>query len=115
MNHSTGISDSYYRATEAEFLEDYLKAIDFLTINDHHRLQKEATDISEKAREENGLIKMKLQERDNDISELKAAVKFLTDKINAAIIGEPTSEVLTNEKGVPKAIRFTAMSGTAAT
>jgi hypothetical protein len=28
MNHSTGISDSYYRATEAELLEDYFKAID---------------------------------------------------------------------------------------
>lgn len=28
MNHSTDISDSYYRATEAELLEDYFKAID---------------------------------------------------------------------------------------
>jgi hypothetical protein len=68
--------------------------------------------MSEKAREENGLIKMKLQERDNDISELKAAVKFLTDKINAAVIGEPTSEVIANEKGIPKAIKFSAMTGT---
>jgi hypothetical protein len=112
MNHSTGISDSYYLVTEAELLEDYLKAIDLLTINDHHRLQKQATNMSEKAREENGLIKMKLQERDNDISELKAAVKFLTDKINAAVIGEPTSEVIVNEKGIPKAIKFSAMTGT---
>jgi hypothetical protein len=29
MNHSVSISDSYSRATEAEVLEDYLKAIDF--------------------------------------------------------------------------------------
>ena len=34
MNHSIGISNSYYRATENEVLEDYLKAIDSLTIND---------------------------------------------------------------------------------
>ena len=34
MNHSTGISDSYYRATEQELLEDYLKAIDMLSIDD---------------------------------------------------------------------------------
>jgi len=27
MNHSVGISDSYYRATENELLEDYLKAV----------------------------------------------------------------------------------------
>src|SRR5215216_1994466 len=33
MNHSVGISDSYYRATENELLEDYLKAVELLTIN----------------------------------------------------------------------------------
>jgi len=39
MGHSIGISDSYYRATEAELLEDYLKAVDYLTINDENRLK----------------------------------------------------------------------------
>ena len=34
MNHSTGISDSYYRATEKELLEDYLKAVGMLSIDD---------------------------------------------------------------------------------
>jgi hypothetical protein len=33
MGHSTGISDSYYLATEDEFLEDYLKAVNSLTIS----------------------------------------------------------------------------------
>jgi len=28
MNHSVGISDSYYRATESDLLDDYLNAID---------------------------------------------------------------------------------------
>jgi hypothetical protein len=37
-----GLSNSYYRATEAELLKDYLKAVDFLRINDNHRLQKQA-------------------------------------------------------------------------
>jgi hypothetical protein len=32
MNHSAGISDAYYRATEDEMLEDYLKAVDLLSI-----------------------------------------------------------------------------------
>ena len=39
MGHSIGISDSYYRPTEDELLDDYLKAIPFLTISDEHRLQ----------------------------------------------------------------------------
>ena len=33
MNHSVGISDSYYRATEQELLEDYLHATEYLSIN----------------------------------------------------------------------------------
>ena len=41
MGHSTGISDSYYRATETELLEDYLKAIDFLTISTENKLMLE--------------------------------------------------------------------------
>jgi len=40
MGHSVGLSDSYYRATESELLEDYLKAFDFLTINEENRLRK---------------------------------------------------------------------------
>ena len=39
MGHSIGISDSYYRATEAELLEDYLKAVDLLTIDEESRLK----------------------------------------------------------------------------
>lgn len=39
MGHSIGISDSYYRATESELLEDYLKAIDLLTFNEENRLK----------------------------------------------------------------------------
>ena len=114
MNHSTGISDSYYRATEAELLEDYLKAMDSLTINNQNRLQKQVAVLSEKSREENIEMKTKLYERDNDIAELKAAVAFLTDKVNAAIIAnEPSSKVIINEKGVATAIEITAVNNTA--
>jgi hypothetical protein len=38
MNHSIGISNSYYRATENELLEDYLKAVEVLTISQHNKL-----------------------------------------------------------------------------
>ena len=34
MGHSTGISDSYYRPTENDLLEDYLKAVPLLTISE---------------------------------------------------------------------------------
>jgi hypothetical protein len=33
MGHSVGISDSYYRPTEQSLGEDYLKAVDKLTVS----------------------------------------------------------------------------------
>jgi integrase len=41
MSHSIGIGDSYYRASETELLDDYSKAIEFLTINDKEKLKSE--------------------------------------------------------------------------
>ena len=41
MGHSTGISDSYYRPTENDLLQDYLKCIDALTIQKDETILKE--------------------------------------------------------------------------
>lgn len=41
MSHSIGISDSYYRITEEELLQDYLKAVEHLTINSEEKLKTE--------------------------------------------------------------------------
>jgi hypothetical protein len=38
MNHSIGISDSYLRATSGELLNEYLKAVDYLTISHENKL-----------------------------------------------------------------------------
>lgn len=48
MGHSVGISDSYYRPTEQELFEEYIKAIDSLTISQLHSLQKENSNIKQK-------------------------------------------------------------------
>ncbi|MFZ0221215.1 MAG: hypothetical protein WAM42_05905, partial [Candidatus Nitrosopolaris sp.] len=64
-------SDSYYRATEQEILEDYLKAVDMLGIdNDKLTLHKQVVELTEKSREENYVIKGKLQEKDDQINTL---------------------------------------------
>lgn len=71
MNHSTGISDSYYRANEQELLEDYLKALDMLSIdNDKFTLQKQVSELTEKNKQENYVIRGKLQEKDDQINTL---------------------------------------------
>jgi hypothetical protein len=83
MNHSCGISDNYYRITPSELLEDYLKAVDLLTINsDKLVLQKQVLELKEKSKEENYIIKGKFEEQiqnmkgkyDSDIALLKDAI-----------------------------------------
>ena len=41
MGHSVGISDSYYKPTETESLEDYLKSVDALTVSQENHLRHE--------------------------------------------------------------------------
>jgi hypothetical protein len=83
MNHSVGISDSYYRATENEMYENYLKAIDFLTINnDKLTLQKQVAELTEKSKQENYIIKGKLSEKENEIQMLSQRDSVNTDAIS---------------------------------
>ena len=114
MGHDLGTSESYWKPTEREVMEDYLKAVPLLTINGENLvLQKQVEQLTEKTNNNDYIFKAKLQERDNDINELKAAVRFLTDKVNAAAIGDPTTKVISNEKGVPKGIEFASIAGNA--
>ena len=83
MNHSCGISDNYYRITASELLEDYLKAVDSLTINgDKLILQKQVMELKEKSKEENYIIKGKLSEKEKEIHLLSQRDSVNTDAIS---------------------------------
>ncbi len=45
MGHSIGISDSYCRISESDFVEDYLKAIDFLTMGETDILRRQMSEL----------------------------------------------------------------------
>jgi hypothetical protein len=80
MGHSVGISDSYYRPTENELLQDYLKAVDALTISEEKQLRHEV----EKLKVENAEIdimkkcyldmRLALEKKDKDVALLKEAI-----------------------------------------
>jgi seryl-tRNA synthetase len=69
MGHDLGISQSYWKPTEREVLEDYLKAVDLLTINNNDKstLQKQVAELTKKSQEENYIIKGKLAEKEKEI------------------------------------------------
>jgi integrase len=81
MGHSTGISDSYYRATENELLEDYLKAIDLLTISNEYRLEHKIADVKEKSKIGDNYLKSQLFNKDQEIINLAENDSFKTDAI----------------------------------
>ena len=82
MNHSTGITDSYYRATEQELLQDYLKALDMLSVNDNKlTLQKQVAELTEKSKEENYIIRGKLSEKEQEIQLLNQRDSMNADAI----------------------------------
>ena len=71
MGHDIGVSASYYKPTAHEVLEDYLKAIDLLTINGYSKLmQKQIKEIREKSKDNECVIKRQLQDRDEQIQML---------------------------------------------
>lgn len=45
--HNIGLSCSYYKPTEREVLEDYLRAVELLTINDSNTLQEKIVSLEE--------------------------------------------------------------------
>jgi integrase len=84
LSHNIGISNSYYRPTENELLEDYLKSVDSLTINDNKlALQKQLAELTEKSKQENYIIKGKLSDKEKEIELLKQRDSMNSDAIAA--------------------------------
>ena len=85
MGHTIGISNSYYKPSEREILNDYLKAINILTINKNNNntiLEKEVKELKVKNENNEYLIQSKLQERDDAIVNLSDQVMKLMNEIN---------------------------------
>lgn len=81
MGHDLGVSESYWKPTEREVLEDYLKAVPLLTINvDKLILQKQVEELTEKTKDNEYTIRAKLQEKDDAVVTLSDQVmKLMTE------------------------------------
>jgi hypothetical protein len=82
MGHSIGISASYYRPTEREVLDDYIKAIPLLTISGNKSfLQAQVEELTEKTNSNDYLLKARLQEKDDALTTLSDQVMKLTAEV----------------------------------
>jgi len=83
MGHDIDISESYWRPTEQEVLADYLKAVDVLTINgDKSRLQKQVEDLKQETKDNEYIIKGKLQEKDEELRTVRTELDSMKSQMN---------------------------------
>ncbi len=82
MGYTIGVSDSYYKPAEREILEDYLKAITVLNVNNSNNkhLEEEIQKVREKYETNESTIK-KLQEKDDAYIALSDQVMMLMEKV----------------------------------
>ena len=101
MGHNIGLSDCYYRPTEREVSEDYLKAVDLLTINsDGITLKKQVQQLRENNQNNEYIIKGKLQEKDEEIEYLKKQNDMNVDAI--ANFSEQLQDMMSKIKKMEK-------------
>jgi integrase len=83
MGHSVGISDSYYRPTEKDLLEEYQKAIDALTISNVNRLKTQVEVLSATSKETEEMVKTKMAEKDRELQLLRQRDELNNDAVAA--------------------------------
>lgn len=77
MGHSIGVSASYYKPKESDILEDYLHVVDLLTIsNDKIILKKQVAELQQKSKDNEYIIRGKIQEEDEEL-------RILTERVNS--------------------------------
>ena len=95
MGHNIGLSSCYYKPTEKEVLQDYIKAVEYLTINNLNRLQEKIESLEEK---QDDLALMKLQHvqeinamREEVRMEVKSQLRELITQLKPEIVNEGLS------------------------
>ena len=95
LGHSIGLSNSYYRPTVEEMLNEYLKVVNDLIINPSHRLQKKVEELKEKDDFQNYVIDKKMKEKDDQIKALQDSINFLSDTVNRTLLANPSNKIIT--------------------
>ena len=94
MGHSTGISDSYYRPTEKELLEDYLKAVPLLTLSE-----------AEEVRRESQLSRQQLEERLGAARRSRISASNRERRTSSCSGSQPQREALQKEISSKKIVK----------
>ncbi len=88
MGHDVGLANSYYKPSEKELLEEYIKVIDLLTINSESIvLNKHIQKLEGKNKENEYIIKGKLHEKDEQIKSLTGQFSSMKNMLESLVKG----------------------------
>ncbi len=106
MGHSIGMSvDSYYRPTEKEILDDYLKSVNLLTLNlDEAVLAKQIQKLEKDNKNSEYIIQGRLKERDEQVEILKDQFSSMKKIIDQLVNGLSQSKDQTQVNSVVKSL-----------
>jgi hypothetical protein len=85
MGHSVGISDSYYRPTEKELLEDYARAVPLLTVSEAEEVRRES--------------QLSRQELEGRLAQLEGLVSQLVGEKGEQVLSQGRSRSKGTSKG----------------
>jgi flagellar capping protein FliD len=84
MGHDIGLADSYYKPSEQDLLEDYIKSVDLLTIhNDKSKLENQVKELKEKSKDTDYIIKAKLQEKEEKLNVMEERFNSMQSQIQS--------------------------------
>ena len=78
---SRGLKANYYRPKEEYLLQQYLKVVDLLTVNEEQKLSIQVKELLDKDRSNELIIKEKLQEKDDAYIALSDQVMKLIEEV----------------------------------
>jgi integrase len=76
IGHSTGLDSVYYKPQDEEILQEYLKAVDALTINNENKLKKEVKELTKKNNEKEYMLNVAMMQKDKEVEDLKKQDKI---------------------------------------
>jgi hypothetical protein len=78
MGHDIGLANSYYKPSQQELLDEYIKSVGLLSIHqDKSKLEKQIKELKEKTEDSELIIESRLQQKDSEVLEWKK--KYLKD------------------------------------
>ena len=84
MGHDLGLSQSYYKPTESQLLEDYLKVVNSLTIDKAFKLQKQLLET----KKENTLYRKQLDDFKELMTQVREEMKEIQSERNSKSLND---------------------------